>query len=83
MQEEINEISMAKELKDRGVTTILMKRAIVGDNEDLKYGTFFMEGVTKKKSSTFNISGLTGSTNGHFGGVASTQATTWLRKIRE
>jgi len=30
MQEEINEISMAKELKDRGVTTILMKRAIVG-----------------------------------------------------
>jgi len=76
------EVERAKELKGMGVTSILLRKACVGDCEDIEYSIFAIEGLTKKRSSTFNMTGLTGSTNGHFGGVASTQATTWLRAKR-
>jgi hypothetical protein len=62
------------------VTCILLRQACVGDVEDIEYANFAVAGLTKKRSSTFNMSGLTGSTNGHFGGVASSTSTTWLRK---
>jgi hypothetical protein len=32
--------------------------------------------------STFPYTGLTGSANGHFGGIASTQPKTWLRQLK-
>lgn len=79
MQEDNHELERAKELKTLGVTSVLLKKACVGDNEDIEYSDFIVNGMTKKKSSTFNMSGLTGSTNGHFGGVATSSSTTWLR----
>lgn len=86
MQPQNNEISVAKQFKDRyGVTSIIMTKSIVGDGEDLEYTSYIIDGLTKKKSSTFNMSGLTGSTNGHFGGVASSSQTekTWIRAQRQ
>lgn len=82
MQDDNLELAQARELKSLGVSAILMKQAVMGDGEDLEYTGFVVSGLTKKKSSTFNMSGLTGSTNGHFGGVSSSQAQTWLRQKR-
>mmetsp|Transcript_22605 Transcript_22605/g.34145 ORF Transcript_22605/g.34145 Transcript_22605/m.34145 type:complete len:281 (-) Transcript_22605:3281-4123(-) len=79
MQKDNNELEEAKELKLKGTTAILFEKACVGDGEDLEYSSFVVEGLTKKKSSTFNMSGLTGSTNGHFGGVATSTSTSWRR----
>jgi hypothetical protein len=79
MQNENAELQKGNDLKQLGATSILLKNACVGDAEDVQYSSFAIDGLTKKKSSTFNMSGLTGSTNGHYGGIASTQATTWLR----
>lgn len=79
MQPDNAELERGKELKALGATTVLLERACVGDGEDIEYSTFGISGLTKKKSSTFNMSGLTGSTNGHFGGVASSTTTSWLR----
>jgi hypothetical protein len=64
------------------INAIAVKEACVGDSEDLAYASFLVDGVTKKKSSTFNMSGITGGVNGHFGGVASTKPVTWLRQKR-
>lgn len=72
-----------KAFKELGMTAVLVEKAVVGDNEDLEYVEFIVDGLTKKKSSTFNMSGLTGSTNGHFGGVASSRPRTWLRVKRQ
>lgn len=83
MQENNNELKLARELKTLGVSALIFQGAVVGDGEDIEYSSFVIDGVTKKKSSTFNLTGLTGSTNGHFGGVASTQPRTWLRLKRE
>jgi hypothetical protein len=77
MQPDNAELERAKAFK--GVTAILLEQACVGDQEDIEYATFAVDGLTKKRSSTFNMSGLTGSTNGHFGGVATSTSTTWLR----
>jgi hypothetical protein len=57
------------------VTCILLRQACVGDVEDIEYASFAVSGLNKKRSSTFNMSGSKGSSDGHFGGVA-----TWLRK---
>ena len=59
---------------------IVLQSAVVGDAEDVEYSAFCIDGLTRKKSSTFNLTGLTGSTNGHFGGVASSRAVTWRRR---
>jgi hypothetical protein len=82
MQDDNQEIRLGKELQAMGVMSILMKGACVGDNEDIEYASFVINGLTKKRSSKFNMSGLTGSTNGHFGGIASSTITTWLRTKR-
>jgi hypothetical protein len=65
------------------VTCILLRQACVGDVEDIEYASFAISGLSQKRSSTFNMSGLTGSTNGHFGGVGSSTSTTWLRKKQQ
>ena len=82
MQTDNAELQRGKELKLLGVTSVLLEKACVGDGEDVAYASFAINGLTKKKSSTFKMSGLTGSTNGHFGGVASSTTTTWLRVKR-
>ena len=85
MQPNNEELQSSKELAGkRGVvTSILVEGAVVGDGEDLEYAEFVVSGLTKKKSSTFNMSGLTGSTNGHFGGVSSRTAKTWIRQQKQ
>jgi hypothetical protein len=83
MQDDHMEVERAKLLKQNGVTAILLSESIVGDTEDLEYAEFAISALTKKKSSTFNVSGLTGSANGHFGGVAKTVATKWIRTQRQ
>ncbi|KAI2510385.1 hypothetical protein MHU86_3958 [Fragilaria crotonensis] len=83
MQNDNAELQQGKELRALGVTSVLLEDACVGDGEDVEYTSFAINGLTKKKSSTFNMSGLTGSTNGHFGGVASSTTTTWLRMKRK
>eukprot|EP00548_Thalassiothrix_antarctica_P008004 CAMPEP_0194143098 /NCGR_PEP_ID=MMETSP0152-20130528/12301_1 /TAXON_ID=1049557 /ORGANISM="Thalassiothrix antarctica, Strain L6-D1" /LENGTH=189 /DNA_ID=CAMNT_0038842353 /DNA_START=289 /DNA_END=855 /DNA_ORIENTATION=- len=77
MQNDNNELERAKELQSQGVTAVLMEKACIGDNEDIEYSTFVIDGLTKKRSSTFNMSGLTGSTNGHFGGIAQSTSKSW------
>ena len=62
---------------------VVVQAACVGDGEDLEYASFCIDGLTKKRSSTFNVSGLTGSTNGHFGGVASSRPVTWRRQQQQ
>ena len=83
MQASNAELSTARDLKPKGVHSILMQKAIVGDAEDVEYCSFAVDGLTKKQSSTFNMSGLTGSTNGHFGGVSSSVAKTWRRNNQQ
>jgi hypothetical protein len=81
MQKDNAEIKTSRQLKgsSSAVHGIVVQQAIVGDGEDLEYCTFCVERLTKKQSSTFNMSGLTGSTNGHFGGVSTSRPTTWRR----
>jgi hypothetical protein len=73
MQANSNELSQGKELasinSDNGakISALLVQDACVGDAEDLKYAQFVVENINKKSSSTFKMTGLTGSSNGHFG----------------
>jgi hypothetical protein len=80
MQNDQQEVILAKAL---AVPCIFIRQAILGDKEDLVYAEFVLSGITKKRSSTFNLTGLTGSTNGHFGGIASPMSRTWLRKKQQ
>eukprot|EP00591_Stephanopyxis_turris_P000345 CAMPEP_0195523898 /NCGR_PEP_ID=MMETSP0794_2-20130614/23391_1 /TAXON_ID=515487 /ORGANISM="Stephanopyxis turris, Strain CCMP 815" /LENGTH=308 /DNA_ID=CAMNT_0040653997 /DNA_START=220 /DNA_END=1143 /DNA_ORIENTATION=- len=77
MQEGDAEVDQAKFLKSVGCTAILFKRACVGDSEDVEYASFVVDALTRKKSSEFNMTGLTGSANGHFGGVATFGTSKW------
>lgn len=80
MQAEGNEITIAKNCKTRlGCGSVLIKDACVGDAEDMEYTQFCVGGVTSKASSEFKFSGLTGSTNGHFGGIQSNSSVKWRR----
>jgi hypothetical protein len=56
MQDKNAELEV-KSLQSKGVHSVLVENAIVCDNEDLEYASFIMNGLTKKKSSTFNMSG--------------------------
>ena len=81
MQDNQAEVERAQSLRSSsGLSSVLLRGACVGDGEDLEYAAFAISALTKKKSKTFNMSGLTASTNGHGGGVASLCARTWLRK---
>jgi hypothetical protein len=52
------------------VTCILLRQACVGDTEDMEYANFVVSRLAKKRSSSFDVSGLTST------------STTWLRKKR-
>jgi len=79
MQEDGAEIETGKTFKSMGCASVLVKKACVGDNEDIDYASFLVSGLTSKASSEFKFSGLTGSTNGHFGGIQSNSSVKWDR----
>mmetsp|Transcript_30449 Transcript_30449/g.35472 ORF Transcript_30449/g.35472 Transcript_30449/m.35472 type:complete len:322 (-) Transcript_30449:82-1047(-) len=89
MQKNSYEITRAKELvtlvsaeSGTKVHTVVIQDACVGDEEDLKYTSFVVDSMTKKASSSFSMTGLTGSTNGHFGTMsdnASIEKAKWKR----
>ena len=81
MQDENSEIEDGRALKIAGCSSVLLNGAIIGDSEDLPYTAFAIGRLTTKASSEFNFSGLTGSTNGHFGGLASSGANRWKRNL--
>mmetsp|Transcript_43291 Transcript_43291/g.104884 ORF Transcript_43291/g.104884 Transcript_43291/m.104884 type:complete len:351 (-) Transcript_43291:654-1706(-) len=81
MQPDGQEVEDAKKSKvDLGCNSILVRKACVGDQEDLEYTQFVVGGMTSKASSEFKFSGLTGSTNGHFGGIQQNKKINWRRK---
>lgn len=91
MQPNSHEISQGKEIvswtNDHGskISALLISNACIGDAEDLKYASFVVENMYKKSSSTFKMTGLTGSSNGHFGsnqsgGIATAK---WNRQERQ
>mmetsp|Transcript_2834 Transcript_2834/g.3883 ORF Transcript_2834/g.3883 Transcript_2834/m.3883 type:complete len:305 (-) Transcript_2834:25-939(-) len=80
MQADNHELSLGRSLKsNHGCTSVLVKNACVGDAEDVSYATFIVNGLKSKKSASFDMTGLTGSTNGHFGGIASSGPQKWQR----
>lgn len=83
MQPKDEEITLARSLKKIGCASILVRGACVGDPEDIDYTRFIVEELTSKKSSEFNFSGITGSANGHFGGVASSGEASKWRRVQE
>lgn len=80
MQPEGAEIGQGKSYKSHGCGSILIRSACVGDSEDMEYAQFCVGGLTSKASSEFKFSGLTGSTNGHFGGIQSNSSVKWKRQ---
>ncbi len=80
MQEDGAEIETGKEFKAMGCASVLVKEACVGDKEDVGYASFLVSGLTSKASKEFKFSGLTGSTNGHFGGIQANSSVQWDRK---
>ena len=80
MQAEQAEVVAAQQLQvEAGLNSVLLRESCVGDSEDIEYSNFAISALTKKRSKTFNMSGLTASANGHGGGVARLVARTWLR----
>lgn len=79
MQEDGAEIETGKEFKSMGCASVFVKKAIVGDKEDIEYSSFLVGGLTSKASKEFKFSGLTGSTNGHFGGIQANGSVKWER----
>jgi hypothetical protein len=79
MQPDGREITVGRDLKKAGCASILVRSACVGDAEDLEYTRFLVDGLTSKASSEFKFSGLTGSTNGHFGGMQANGSVKWRR----
>lgn len=61
------EIQLGKHLAKLGISSLVLEEACVGDEEDIKYTAYAIEELQKKSSSQFSMTGLTGSTNGHFG----------------
>lgn len=83
MQADGAEIQQGKNFKTLGCASVLVKMACVGDKEDIDYASFVVGGLTSKASSEFKFSGLTGSTNGHFGGIQSNSSVRWERVERK
>ena len=79
MQQDGAEIEKGKEFKSMGCASVFVKQACVGDKEDIDYASFLVSGLTSKASKEFKFSGLTGSTNGHFGGIQVNSSVKWER----
>jgi len=75
------EIQLGKDLAKLGVSSLVLEQACVGDEEDLKYTAYAIEELNKKSSSSFSMTGLTGSTNGHFGVSSHGSEVKWRRHV--
>lgn len=64
------------------LSCVLVKDACIGDDEDITYSSFVVDQLRSKASSEFQMTGLTGSTNGHFGGVAQKGETFFNRETK-
>jgi len=73
------EVSLGKHYASLGISSLLLSNACVGDDEDIKYSQFVIEGINKKSSSSFSMTGLTGSANGHFGVSSHEGEVKWRR----
>lgn len=73
------EIALGKHYASMGISSLLLQNACVGDDEDIKYSHHAIDGITKKSSSSFSMTGLTGSTNGHFGVSSHSGEVKWRR----
>ncbi len=67
MQEDEAEVEAGRACRDAGAAGVLLRRACVGDDEDIKYARHAVGLLRSKRSSSFAMDGFTGSTNGHFG----------------
>lgn len=75
------ELTLGRSLSSLGsISSLVFKESCVSDEEDVKYSQFIIDGLTKKSSSTFSMTGLTGSTNGHFGVSSHSGEVKWRRK---
>ncbi|KAL7455009.1 hypothetical protein ACHAWC_009832 [Mediolabrus comicus] len=80
MQASNAEIGLGKHFTKLGVSSLILEEACVGDEEDIKYTAYAIEALNKKSSSSFSMTGLTGSTNGHFGVSSHGGEVKWRRK---
>ena len=75
-------LAISSEESGSKINGLLLNNACIGDDEDISYTSFAVSALTKKSSSTFAMTGLTGSTNGHFGTMSdniSIENTKWKR----
>jgi hypothetical protein len=77
------EVEPVKQLKQLGCTSIVVRDACVGDGEDLEYSSFIVKTLTTKRSSEFNMTGITGKVNGHFGGFQEKSASSKWRRQKQ
>ena len=67
MQAGNQEIDAGRRAAGAGCRSLMLRGACVGDEEDLPYTRFAIDGLTSKMSTEFKIDGMTGAINGHFG----------------
>jgi hypothetical protein len=79
MQPDGVEVEQGRQSKKIGCASVVIRDACVGDTEDTEYTQFLVNGLTSKASAEFKFSGLTGSTNGHFGGIQANSKVNWRR----
>ncbi|KAL9187397.1 hypothetical protein ACHAXT_001500 [Thalassiosira profunda] len=80
MLPENSEVALGKHYAaSLGISSLLLEGACAGDEEDTKYTAFAIDGISKKASSSFSMTGLTGSTNGHFGVSSHSGEVKWRR----
>jgi hypothetical protein len=81
MLPENKEVTLGKMCASMGISSLLIQNCCVGDEEDLKYASYVIESISKKSSSSFSMTGLTGSTNGHFGTSSHMGEVKWRRNL--
>jgi len=79
MQAANAEIQFGKHLVGLGINSLILQNACVGDEEDVTYTQWAIEMLNKKASSSFSMTGLTGSANGHFGVASHSGEMKWRR----
>ena len=79
MQAANAEIQYGKHLAGLGIKSLILQNACVGDEEDVTYTQWAIEMLNKKASSSFSMTGLTGSANGHFGVASHSGEMKWRR----
>ena len=79
MQSENAEIQYGKHLAGLGIKSLILQDACVGDEEDVTYTQWAIEMLNKKASSSFSMTGLTDSANGHFGVASHSGEMKWRR----